>query len=226
MSSTDIDSIAETHAEEVAQASFLLRKLLVSYPEFTENHTWAHEDDRWAELIYALLSRVVPEKDCGTRLAVRKLRTLGLLETSTMSNPHRAEQFLMILEEEGFSSEEANQAWSIVKEASAAVQNSFAGNMHFFLRDHAEIMLRQLSENIKFSNLDDAKAEQAFALWLQNSCNLPLSLFDEYVLEFCDRFNIPLAALVSAADNLKLNLAVVDDLIRVHFEASGGQSNG
>ncbi len=228
--SPDVARPDECNPAQVAHATFLLRKLLVSHPDFTEDHTWAYEHDRWAELIYALLSRLVPEERVDVRTAVRKLSDLNLLEGPTMDETERAQrerESLLVMEEEGFTPEEALQAQTVVQEVSSAIQEKFCGKVQFFLRDHAEMMLRQLCENIQFSAFDAAQAEQGFALWLQNSCNLPLSVFDHHVIEFGERYDISLPALVTAADNLNLNLALMDDLIRADAESRrGGETDG
>jgi hypothetical protein len=227
---SDVAHSDDGNPEQVAYATFLLRKLLVSHPDFTEDHTWAYEHDRWAELIYALFSRFVSEERAQVRTAVWKLSDLGLLEgpiTDETERAQRERQFLVVLEEAGFTSDEALQAWTVFQEASNAIQEKFGGKIHLFLRDHAELMLRQLCENIPFSAFDAAQAEQGFALWLQNSCNLPLSVFDHHVIEFSERYDISLPALVTAADNLNLNLALVDDLIREDVESRrGGECDG
>jgi hypothetical protein len=79
-------------------------------------------------------------------------------------------------------------------------------------------MLEDLCNQFHFSALDDSNVEQAFALWLQNSCGLPVSLFDHYVLEFCQTNDLSLEDLVAGADEQNLNLALVDDLIRGHLD--------
>jgi hypothetical protein len=213
----------ELNQKSVARARFLLRKLLIKQPEFMEHHTWASESDRWSELIYALVSRSVPEDLINVRRAVRTLQELDLLNpkalTAVDDNEERNGQIIEVLKEENFNHEEAQRAQTIIQEAATAVCQLFEGRLQFFLRAYAEIMVKDLCEHFVFSSLDQAQAEQAFSLWLQNSCNLPLSLFDNYVLEFCHHCNLSSPELVAAADELNLNLALVDDLIRGHLES-------
>ncbi len=87
-------------------------------------------------------------------------------------------------------------------------------------------MLQQLLESVPFSRLSRDQAEQAFALWLQNTCNLPISLLDAEVLAFCHFYRLTPKDLIAAADDLRLNLALIGVLIHLHMRQKAEVARG
>jgi hypothetical protein len=93
-----------------------------------------------------------------------------------------AQQFSDILQESCFSADEANRALAIVREAASKIDEVFEGKLQLFLRNNADLLVRRLSEQLQLSTCEAAEAEEAFGLWLQNTCSMPLSLFDRHMV--------------------------------------------
>jgi hypothetical protein len=78
-------------------------------------------------------------------------------------------------------------------------------------------MLRDLDRIFEFSALTEAEVRYAFTYWLQNVLNMPLSLIDENVRMFCAQHDLEPEQLFAAADELDVNLALVDDVVQLHL---------
>lgn len=203
------------------KAQLLLRKLLLENPELTERHGWASERARWAEFCYLLTSRLVAEHHPTLRHAIGAASALELLEVGDLAAAapdaeHQA-HLLLVFTEYGLSAAESAAAITTLREAASQIQQSLEGHLHRFLRHHAEVMLHELTTLFKLSHLSEGHAQQAFILWLQNTCNLPLSLLDSNTKAFCLGHEIAEQDLVDAADAIQLNLGLVDDLVELHL---------
>ncbi len=209
------------------KAELMLRKLLYENPEFTEQYGWASERARWAELAYLLASRIVAEHHPGLRPAIAAATALGLLEVGDLAadppSKEHGEHLTLVLREYGLSATESKTVVATLREAATQIHKLLGGHLHKFLRHYAELMLRELTSRFRLKHLDAWQSQQAFVMWLQNTCNLPLSLDDANVAAFCTEFRITEKELVDAADAIELNLAVVDDLVALHVANSSGK---
>jgi hypothetical protein len=208
-----------------SEAQYLLRKLVIlEGGELAGGHPWLWEDDRWEELVFSLLHGVVSLPEEEVREMTAAMGNLGLLQvpslaamTKKSNDPDsyaNGTRILEFLEESGVDGEEAKKALTTICEAAVGLQKHFSGKAQLYLRRAGEAMLRGLSETFRFSELSDAQVQSAFTYWLQNVLNMPLSLLDANVVEFCEKHNLTPEELTTAADELDLNLAFVDDLVQ------------
>lgn len=214
------------NATKNEEAQYLLRKLLTEEgPGLALNHPWLWEADRWKELVFALLTRVVSLPEDRARELTGNLNDLDLLDVAALanigqdpkapdlSNPH-ARHIIEELQEYGFSPEEARRALATICEAAVGLHKNFGGKVQAYLRSYGELMLREINRTFQFSALKDADVAFAFTYWLQNVLNMPLSLLDSNVLAFCEQHQLTPGQLIEAADDLDLNLAFLDDLVQ------------
>jgi hypothetical protein len=202
------------------KAELLLRKLLYENPAISDLNGWASERARWAELAYLLTSRLVAEDHPTMRQAIGTASALGLLEIGDLAveppAKERDEQIGLILEEHGLSEAESAAVIITLHEIAKQIHESLGGYLHRFLRVHAEQMLHELTTHFRMTHVNECQAQQAFVMWLQNTCNLPISLEDAKTLEFCAIHEISDQELFDAADAIQLNFALVDDLVALH----------
>jgi hypothetical protein len=221
-----------TSPKNSKKAELLLRKLLYEHPELAERFGWSSERARWAELAYLLSSKLVSEDNHFMRQAIGTASALGMLEvTDLASDPPDEEHganLMLLFSEHNLSEAETKAVVGTLREAAKHIQELLGGHLHKFLRHHAELMLHELTSQFKLKHVDEWHAQQAFVMWLQNTCNLPLSLQDAGTKAFCAAHRITEKELVEAADAIQLNLAVVDDLVALEHtreliqEASNG----
>lgn len=217
------------NATNDSEAQYLLRKLLtLEGPDLAIGHPWLWEADRWKELVFALLTRVVSLPENEARALTDNMNDLGLLDVAALASisqdpkapdlnsPH-ARHILDELTENGLDPEEAKRALTTICEAALGLQKHFGGKVQAYLRSCGESMLREIGRAFHFSALKDSDVTFAFTYWLQNVLNMPFSLLDSNVLEFCDQYHLTPEQLVAAADDLDLNLAFLDDLIQSYL---------
>jgi hypothetical protein len=118
--------------------------------------------------------------------------------------------------EAGFSRPEADNALQVICEAADSLVQHHNGKVQHYLRHYGERMLDEALAAFRFTTLDEGAAKYAFTYWLQNVLNMPLSLRDVSVLSFCRQYGLTVDDLIAAADELDLNLALLDDLILGH----------
>lgn len=208
---------------EVSEAKYLLRKLLNEYgPALSATHVWVWESDRWRELVFALLTQTSRLEETRVREIAEELDALELLEISALADDGQAQRrrITAVLTDHGFTPEESRRAVSAIAEAALAFHQRFNGKVQHYLRRYGEQMLSDAAQLFRSSGLDEGRLKLALTYWLQNVLNMPLSLLDEPVRRFCAQNGLTPEALIAAADELDLNLALVDDLVQCALRAA------
>ena len=207
-------------------AEFLLRKALGSYgAALAINHPWVWEGERWQELVFALLAQVSDLPEDEVRVLAEQMQDLDLLDVLALAALRRgrpsadrkallARRVVEILEEGGFSSEQAIRGLEAICEAALGFEEHFGGKVQDYLRRYGDLMLQELGRFFEFSALNDSETQTAFSYWLQNVLNMPISLLDADMRAFCEQHGLQPEELIAAADELDLNLALLDDLVQ------------
>lgn len=210
------------------EEKYLLHKMIVMDGEdFLSGNLWFWEVDRWKELVFALLTQIVSLPEDKIRELVDSLLRLDLLDIHYLAkidlesnylqaNSTYASHILEFLEENGISQSEAEESLTTVCEAAIGLQEHYDGKVQRYLRQYGEMILQEVETIFKFSHLNKAAIRQAFTYWLQNVLNMPLSLFDENIQQFCEKNQLKPHQLFEAADELNINFALVDDLVELH----------
>jgi hypothetical protein len=214
--------------KEGTEAEYLLRKVMASTsPEFAIAHPWLWEGDRWKELVFAFFSRIsdVPESSIremvGTMsnldlLDIHKIADLSAGELSFSKSPV-ADRIRELMEETGFSPEQAQKGLTTLSELALGIVKHFDGKLQRFLRHYGELMLRDLSQLLPISTLNARDVKYASVYWLQNVLNMPISLVDQDFKDFCKQHDLKPDQLILAADELDVNLALVDDIVQLYM---------
>jgi hypothetical protein len=175
------------------------------------------------ELIFALISRLCEKPEPEVREAVEELDKLGLLGPKDLAllvgggildaeRPH-AQRILQSLSERSFSEQEAKRSLLAIGEAAASLGVHHEGKIQRYLRHYGQRMLDELAEHFTFSQMDKADVNEAFCYWLQNVLNMPVSLVSRNMAAFCERFKVSQDDLLQVADEVDINLALLDDLV-------------
>lgn len=199
--------------------------LLIRQSDLTLPYPWIWEEERWNELVFALLSRIIDLPDDRLRNLVEYLGDLNLLDITALSNICRdrteldlshsqARRILEVLQEGGASEADAQKGLVSISEAALGLKEHYSGKIQCYLRYYGELMLRELEQKFRFSILNEAEAKQAFTYWLRKVLNVPLLLADQYIESYCKENNLTPEKLVAAADQLNINVALVGDLVQ------------
>jgi hypothetical protein len=214
---------------DLAEAKYILRKTLTTEgSDLVLNHLWIWEVERWKELVFALLSRIIKISEDEVRDLVDNLAELELLDTTALSalcrdngSPNledsNARHILGLFQEKGLGEADAQRGLTAMCEVALGLQQHYGGKVQRYLRHYGELMLRDIEQSFHFSELNESEVKQAFIYWLQNVLNMPLSLVDENVVEFCKKNSLTVEELFEAADELDINFALVDDLAQRHL---------
>jgi len=225
----------------ISEIEFQLRKLILKYSGLFVYHQWPSEHKRWVELIFALVTRISKKPEDEIRDTIEELDALNLLgvealaETSeadggiNLEDPH-ARRIVEYLSESGFTEEESKSGILVMHEAAKSLKEHHDGKIQKYLRIYGQRMIDELSQNFSFSKMNEEDVKYAFTYWLQNILNMPVNLKTETTEKFCKRFEITYEELLKEANNLDMNLALLDDMIDQHIrdleEGEGGGRNG
>jgi hypothetical protein len=221
------------------EAKHLLRKMLLyGGAEVTASHQWVSEVDRWKELVFALLTQMTKLPQSSVRVMTDHLLHLELLHIPALTqllkgkrlspefgHPH-ARRIIQSLQEGGFSKDEAVKGLTVVCEAAAALSKHFSGKIQLYLRSYAERMVKEAHATFHFSHMDHRAVRYAFTFWLQNVLNMPLSLQKEAVKSFAKAHGLTGRQLFDAADELDVNVGLVDDLVHHFHSTSQDETTG
>ena len=94
----------------------------------------------------------------------------------------------------------------------------YQGKIQLYLRWYAELILNDLKRVFEFTALSETEARYALTLFLQNTTAMPISLRDRSIDAFCGKYKLTPEQLFSAADDLDINLALVDDVIQWYIK--------
>jgi hypothetical protein len=223
---------------QVSETEFQLRKLITKYSDLFVYHQWPSEQERWVELVFALISRISPKPEIEIRDIITEMDTLGLLDIEDLASipskdgsldldyPH-ARRIIETLSEGrfswegekilGLSEEEAQRSLLAIHEAASSLIKSHGGKIQKYLRSYGRQMIEELQDDFTFTALDSDDLEYAFGYWFQNVLNMPIILRSKSVDAFCDELDISDEELIQSVDALDINLALVDDLIEQYI---------
>lgn len=201
------------------------------FQQSLDQYQWSWETARWHELIFCLMTRLgEPDLNVGTaRTLVILLAGLDLLRVDFLAKliSERKELdtadpdsafLLQLLERSGLSAERAKSVLTAICQTALGLQTHYNGKIQLYLRHYGNQMLDELGDTFRYSDISGESTRHAFTHWLQNVLNMPLALSEPAVTKFIMERGTSLEELVRVADDLDLNLALLDDMI-VTFES-------
>jgi endonuclease III len=201
-----------------------LQELYYRYRVQLQSYPWEWEEDRWDELIFCLLWRTGRTSDIEARTAVRILKDLRLLSVSDLASllldgnnvdmsQSNAVLIAEVLRRSGFSDDGVVRGLRAIVQAAQSLEKNHKGKIQHYLRAYGERMLAELPQHFAFTELPEVDVHFAFCVWMQNTLSMPVPAWDERVQRYCDQLGITKSELLLSADNLDMNVAVLDDLI-------------
>jgi hypothetical protein len=206
-------------------AEYLIRKLIVSEgPKFSQLHPWLWEQDRLKELVFALFTQLSDEANVDLRQLVDQLFDMNLIDLSGLSKLPITDDDAFLkneyvihlndsLTEFGFSEDYSKKAIISISQLASGLEKHFDGKIQLILRKYGELLLDNISKNFVFTELDPKITRFIFVYWLQNVCNIPITLDHDVITEFAEENQITSKELLDTADQMGLNIAFLDDLI-------------
>ncbi len=185
------------------------------------NFAWFSEKDRWREFVFCLLNQCTIQEPEKVRPAVNLLSNLNLLNVEALSGSDQgtrdnAKVIDYILQQYDFSAEEAEKSVSLLTHVSKIIQQEYGGKLQRCLRQFGDILRKELIALLQNDIILGFGLRKAVTHWLQNSLSLPISLEHQAIKNFCHEQGASLNDLWLVADELDLNLAVLDDLVEMY----------
>jgi len=207
-----------------------LQDLYFKHSEDLGEYAWLYESDRWLELVFCLINQCVDQNPNVTREAAEMLQNLNLLESENMiyldkTEDERAVTARYIFKAYGFSEKEASQAAGILARIAKTVNSDYRGKIQFYLRKHGAAMREELLKAIGGEFMEEHKLRYALSHWLQNTLSMPISMEHQAVLDFCKANKVSLEDLLGQADDLDLNIALIDDLLDIEHQTEMPDDN-
>jgi hypothetical protein len=198
---------------------------------------WTSEKARLNEFYYCLLQRMSGGNEVEVQNIVTSLASLNLFDVESLAEAQIiggkggkgdkiASLIADLLIQNGFEEQVARACTIAVCEAARSIQVSYDGKLQRFLRKYADLMIEELSRVCSLSNVTEQDKRYFLAHWLQNALEMPIPLSNEFVEQFCKENNIEVADIVKAADKFDINVAVVDDLLKMHMQKKEGRLEG
>lgn len=207
----------------------LVVQLYRDYAFGISKNLWPWEKTRWYELVFCILTTIgEPQVLAGTarRLTntMSELELLDLGELAKLNPPDDAVEAVKsklvtidtLLQQVGFTPEKSRSAVTAICEAASSIQEKYDGKVQNYLRKYGTHMLDQIEEDFGFSQFDDAP--RAIAIWLQNTLNMPIPASNPLADQACESLCVTYDALVDAANQQDINLALLDDALRAYWE--------
>ena len=198
-----------------------LRQLYLEGSLLIEPMPWEYEKDRLTELFVCGLAASECMDAHQARSAVESLETLHLLEhqlfrTMTDEQTRFVERVFL---QHGCDAAGACNALAVCSAISECVSNRWQGHVQRFLRRFGDEMVEQLGAELVAAGMPESFSRKAGALWLQNVCNMPVILRgDAHIVALCERHAIDESALLAVADEIGINVAVLDDLLNLDHQ--------
>jgi len=187
---------------------------------------WSWEVKRWYELVFCILARAgQPELGPSQALSLTAmLADLLLLDlksivefTTEDGSPDLSAPDLVLMldlmERYGLGSDEAKDAITAIFEAALSLERQHDGMVQHYFRSYGDLMLDEMGKHFKFSSLSDEDARLILTQWLQNVLNMPVVLDHPAMNEVAEEFDVAPQDIVDVADDLNLNVAILDDIL-------------
>lgn len=191
---------------------------------------WITENDRWNELLYAMLSATSTPAEVA-RLAMSALRPLGLTDLDVLASMKVAvEKYILgndysinlsddataviqIMQRSGVSAEDALSTLGVWHNLAKASRDVWGGSLRLLLNHHARALIQDLVSAGSTKYVDEGRIVRGVSLFLQNAMNFPISISSDSINRFCARYGISEDDLAAIGERLDLSVSLIDDLV-------------
>jgi hypothetical protein len=220
--------MAMGNQNNVQKAEYLLKTILFD-PAISNQlgvYEWASETSRWNELVAVLASEVCDRSKDDMMELTKYLADLGHLDIPKLAEidvrgnkidreNEEAGKIIDAFKRKDLSEEQALKVLLPLCQIAKKLSSDFGGKIQLCLRSYGETMLREALALFPLQGISEDEARLIFTAWLQKVTNMPLLLLAPEVSEFCRKHEISIAELIEAADNIDMNVAIVDELLKL-----------
>ena len=182
-------------SSRMSEAEFQLRRILSQEIDALDYHQWPLENSRRNELIVSLLLNIIDTNQNSVRPAIERLDEMGLLDVDALAQVIEksridwelsiVKHLLTIFSDFGFTEEQSRNSIVTITEFSKSLKNNNDGKLQKYLRKYGNQMITEIGQQFSFSKMNNEAVKNAFALWLQNVLNMPVTSNDKHIKEFC-----------------------------------------
>ncbi len=180
--------------------------------------TWIYESDRWESLMFSIIRQYCDEDPGRAVTAVSILRDWNLLDIDTLAAQDQIplefnSAFQKILLGLEFTQDEILEISRVLVKVAVSVKTSYEGKIQSVLRKYGDMIREELLGIFSDNEIDEEKINRGVSLWLQSAFGLPILSEKPAVIEYCDQQGISKEKLVEIADEIDVNLGVIDFFI-------------
>lgn len=190
-------------------------------------YIWENEKDRFIELCFCFMAGITKIRHLDLRDIVIGLESLGLLDIDMLAaeksvrTDERTNQVLSlitnILAENGIEEEDARRCSLVLRKIADATKKTYDGKIQKLIRKYGIMMLQEARNTFSFEEVNEEDLNYILTLWLQNIMELPITMSNDLVRQFCNMNKISSKELEDVADKLDINAAALDDLIQSYM---------
>lgn len=179
---------------------------------------WIYESDRWESLIFSIIRQYCDDDPGRAGTAVNILRDWNLLDIETLAAQDQIplefnSAFKKIFLGLEFKQEEIEEISRVLVKIAVSVKTSYEGKIQSVLRKYGDMIREELLGIFSDNEIDEEKIDRGVSLWLQSAFGLPILSEKPAVKEYCDQQGISKEKLVEIADEIDVNLGVIDYFI-------------
>jgi hypothetical protein len=209
------------------KADELIKEVYIKHrADLPDIYRWEDERDRLNELYYCLLLKISGRNEAEVRNIITSLANMNLFDVESLAEAKlvggkggKGDKIASLISEllvhNGFEDEMAKDCTLAICEVARGIHVDYQGKLQKFLRKHANLMIEELDKTFSFSKLTKHEERYFLVHWLQNALEMPVPLSNEFVEQFCKENGIELDDLVKASDKVDINVAFMDDLLKI-----------
>jgi len=181
---------------------------------------WIYEADRWENLIFSIIRQYCDDKPENAGTAVNILRDWSLIDIEELSAEDKIplefnSAFKKIMLGLDFTEEEIIEISRTLVTIAVAVKERYDGKIQAIFRKHGEMIRDELISSFSDDEQDNEKITQGVSLWLQSAFGFPILSEKPIVKDYCNQRGLSKEKLSKIADEMDLNLGVMDYFIEM-----------
>lgn len=202
--------------EPIKELQDAINKYAITLPP----RAWIYESDRWENLIFSIIRQYCDDDPEKAGTAVNILRDWNLIDIEQLSASDQIplafnSAFKKIMLGLDFTEEDIKEIAETLVNIAVAVKDKYDGKIQSIFRKYGEIIRKELVSSFSDDNSDNEKITMGVSLWLQSAFGLPILSERPNVKDYCDQNGISKDQLSDIADEIDINLGVVDYFIEM-----------
>ena len=181
---------------------------------------WINESDRWENLLFSIIRQYCDDNPEKAGTVVNILRDWNLIDIEELSAADQIplefnSAYKKIMLGLDFTQEEIKEIAGTLVSVAVAVKENYNGKIQSLFRKYGEIIREELVSSFSDDDLDNEKITDGVSLWLQSAFGFPILSDRAYVKDYCDQRGLSKDQLTKIADDIDINLGVVDYFIEM-----------